>query len=237
MLPELFDMDGLVHHKFVPPWQSVAGHFYVQVLQRLCNAVRRKRRYRWQGHDNSPSYTSLVLQQFVAERHILSSPNHHTLWIWLQVIVGCSLPWKWVWRRHILQPWRTTNQMWWLNSWRFQKKPSVCASNNGQCNTPILGTFGLPIIYQIIKLCIVNLVALLFWYFTLYYILVFFTCSHWTLYAWWLFQPGLHYIHLLFCSPSPPPPSLSIYISVYVRVHSHYTSVDILCFISLSWEL
>jgi hypothetical protein len=32
MLPEFFDTDGVVHHKFVPPGQSVTGHFYMQVL-------------------------------------------------------------------------------------------------------------------------------------------------------------------------------------------------------------
>jgi hypothetical protein len=39
-LPELFDLDGLLHHEFVPPGQT--GHFYVQVLQR-------KRRDKWQA--------------------------------------------------------------------------------------------------------------------------------------------------------------------------------------------
>jgi len=29
------------------------------------------------------------------------------------------------------QPWRTSNQMRWANSGRFQKKPSACASNDG----------------------------------------------------------------------------------------------------------
>ena len=50
-------------------------HFYVQVLQRLHEAVRRKRRGRWQEewflyHDNAPSHTSPVVQQFLAEKSI-----------------------------------------------------------------------------------------------------------------------------------------------------------------------
>jgi hypothetical protein len=32
-LLELFAVDGLVHHEFVLPGQSVTGHFYVQVLR------------------------------------------------------------------------------------------------------------------------------------------------------------------------------------------------------------
>jgi transposase len=54
---------------------SVTGHFYVQVLQRLRDAVRRKRRYKRQGQwflrqDNALSHTSLVVQQFLAEKNI-----------------------------------------------------------------------------------------------------------------------------------------------------------------------
>jgi hypothetical protein len=33
MFPEFFDIDGLTHHEFVQPGQSVTGHFYVSVLQ------------------------------------------------------------------------------------------------------------------------------------------------------------------------------------------------------------
>jgi hypothetical protein len=59
-------------------------------LQRLGNVIWRKRRFKWQGqwflhHDNAQSRTSLAVQQF------LSSPNHCTLRITLQVTFGCSL--------------------------------------------------------------------------------------------------------------------------------------------------
>ncbi|KAG2455326.1 MOS1T transposase, partial [Polypterus senegalus] len=70
-----FDIDGLVHHEFVPSGQSVTGVFYVQVLQRLRDAVRRKRPDKWKGqwfmhHDNTPSHTSFVVQQFLADKNI-----------------------------------------------------------------------------------------------------------------------------------------------------------------------
>jgi hypothetical protein len=63
---------------------SVNGHFYVQVLQRLWDAVRRKRRNKQHGQwflhpDNAPSHTSLVVQLFLAEKNILPSSNHLTL--------------------------------------------------------------------------------------------------------------------------------------------------------------
>jgi hypothetical protein len=64
-----------VRHGFVSPGQSVTGHFCMQVLQRLRSKVQRKRRYKWQGqwflhHDNASSHTSLVVQQFLAEKNI-----------------------------------------------------------------------------------------------------------------------------------------------------------------------
>ncbi|PNF22845.1 hypothetical protein B7P43_G18091 [Cryptotermes secundus] len=48
MLIAFFDLDGFVHHEFVLPGQIVTGHFYMQVLQRLHNAVWRKRHDEWQ---------------------------------------------------------------------------------------------------------------------------------------------------------------------------------------------
>jgi hypothetical protein len=39
LLIPFFDIDGLVHHVFVPSGQIVTGHFYVQVLQRLRDAL------------------------------------------------------------------------------------------------------------------------------------------------------------------------------------------------------
>ena len=64
-----------MRHEFIPPGQTVNGHFYVQVLQRLHDAIRRKRRDKWQGewflhHDNAPSHTSLDVQQFFTEKSI-----------------------------------------------------------------------------------------------------------------------------------------------------------------------
>jgi len=74
MLIAFFDIAGVVHHEFVPPGQTVNGHFYVQVLQRLRDTVLRKRRDKWQvewflHQDNAPSHSSLV-QQFLAEKSI-----------------------------------------------------------------------------------------------------------------------------------------------------------------------
>jgi len=73
MLFAFIDIDGLVYHEFVPPGQTANNHFYVQLLQRLRDAVRSKRSDKWHGewflhHDDAPSHTSLVVQQFLAEK-------------------------------------------------------------------------------------------------------------------------------------------------------------------------
>jgi hypothetical protein len=74
VLIAFFHTDSLVHHEFAMPGQSVTGHFYVQVLQRLRDAGPRKRRHELQGQwflhrDNALSHTSLV-QQFLGEKNI-----------------------------------------------------------------------------------------------------------------------------------------------------------------------
>jgi hypothetical protein len=48
--PEFFDIDCFVHHELVSPGQNVTGHFHVQDLQRLSDAVGRKRRDTRQAH-------------------------------------------------------------------------------------------------------------------------------------------------------------------------------------------
>jgi hypothetical protein len=93
--PEFFDFNALDHHEFIPPGQNFTGHFYMQVLQRLCNAVRRKQRDKWQAgmwflhHTNALNHTSLVVQQFLAEKNIpiitqpLYSPDLAPSGFWL----------------------------------------------------------------------------------------------------------------------------------------------------------
>jgi len=41
MFIAFFDIDGVVHHGFVLRGHTVNGHFYVQILQSLRDAVRR----------------------------------------------------------------------------------------------------------------------------------------------------------------------------------------------------
>jgi hypothetical protein len=119
-----------VHREFVPTGLSVTGHFYVQVLQRLREAFRRKRRDKWQEqwflhHDNAPGHT-LVVQQFLAVENIsviTQSPHSPDLapsdsFLFLALKMGC-----------MGTRFETGHQ---IELRGFQKEPSAGASNKGK---------------------------------------------------------------------------------------------------------
>jgi hypothetical protein len=136
---EFFDINDLMHHEFVPPGQSVTGHSYeyFQVLQRLCNAVR-KRRYKWHGqwflyHNKAPSHTSFV-QQFLAEKNIsvITQPPHSPdlapSYFWLLTTLKMSF--KGTSFATVDIKWK--NGMLRSTSGRFQVNPSAGDSNDGR---------------------------------------------------------------------------------------------------------
>jgi len=60
-----FDIEGIVHKKFVPPEQTVNGTFCCDVLRRMRGNIRRKCPDKWRNntwalhHDNAPASPSL----------------------------------------------------------------------------------------------------------------------------------------------------------------------------------
>ncbi len=76
MLIVFFDIKGVVLMEFVPQGATVNAEFYVGVLSRLREAIRKKRREKWQNgwllhHDNAPSHTSFKVTNFLV-RHGIS---------------------------------------------------------------------------------------------------------------------------------------------------------------------
>jgi len=67
-----FDVRGIVHREFVPPGQTVNQEFYLEVLRRLRENVRRKHPELWRSddwflqHDNAPAYTVLSVIRYLA---------------------------------------------------------------------------------------------------------------------------------------------------------------------------
>ena len=76
MLISFFDHQGMVHHEFVPQGKTVNQHFYEEVLTRLVNKIRQKRRAFWARkswilhHDNAPAHTALSVKQFLVSKEI-----------------------------------------------------------------------------------------------------------------------------------------------------------------------
>lgn len=76
-----FDYCGVIHQEFVPQGQTVNKEFYVEVLRRLREDVRRKRPELWKNknwvlhHDNAPSHSSLLVGQYLASKQVAVLPH------------------------------------------------------------------------------------------------------------------------------------------------------------------
>ena len=82
MLIYFFDQKGIVNKEFVPPGQAVITAFYVEVLKRLWENVRRKRPDQWWNstwllyHDNAPAHAALLTDNnMTVVPHPLYSPD------------------------------------------------------------------------------------------------------------------------------------------------------------------
>jgi len=81
MLICFFDVRGIVHKEFVPPGQTVNQEFYLGVLRRLRENVRRKRPDLWRSgdwflhHDNAPAHTALSVRQFLTSQGMTLIPH------------------------------------------------------------------------------------------------------------------------------------------------------------------
>ena len=79
MLICFFDINGLVHFEFVLQGQTVNQQFYLEVLKRLRDAVRRKRPELWRSgewllhQDNAPAHTALSVRQFLTKNGITAA--------------------------------------------------------------------------------------------------------------------------------------------------------------------
>ena len=73
MLSCFFDSQGIVHHEYAPEGQTINMEYYLQVLRRLCEAVRRKRPDMWAAknfqlhHDNAHTHSAHVIYAFLAK--------------------------------------------------------------------------------------------------------------------------------------------------------------------------
>lgn len=81
LLTVFFDYNGVVHHEFLPEGRTVNKEYYLQVMRRLREAIRRKRPDLWQNnswllhHDNAPAHTSLLVRDFLAKNNTVITPQ------------------------------------------------------------------------------------------------------------------------------------------------------------------
>jgi len=81
MLIAFFDIDGLVHHEYVPRGQMVNKEFYKTVLHRFHDTVCRhclEKRHsgNWiLHHDSAPALRTVTTNEFLAKHNILSLPH------------------------------------------------------------------------------------------------------------------------------------------------------------------
>ena len=84
MLIVFFDYRGVVHHEFVPEGQTINKEYFMVVLRRLREAIRRKRPDLWADnswifhHDNVPSHSSLIVTEFLSkhETKVIAQPPY-----------------------------------------------------------------------------------------------------------------------------------------------------------------
>ena len=75
-LTVFFDWEGVVHHKYTPPGQTINKEYYLNVLCRLRDAVPQKELQLWATgdwqlhHDNTSAHASLLVQRFLVKHQI-----------------------------------------------------------------------------------------------------------------------------------------------------------------------
>ena len=73
MLTVFFDSEGVVHYEFLPQGRTVNKDYYLEVIQRLREEVRKKIPDAWREnewmlqHDNAPSHSSFLVRDFLAK--------------------------------------------------------------------------------------------------------------------------------------------------------------------------
>lgn len=68
------DIRGIIHYEFVPTGQTVNQVYYLEVLKRLREKVRRPELFTNNSwllhHDNAPAHTALSVREFLASKQI-----------------------------------------------------------------------------------------------------------------------------------------------------------------------
>jgi hypothetical protein len=75
-IDNFFDIKGIVHKEFIPPFQTMNGSFYCEILKQLREGIWHKHPDKWKKnswflhHVNAPAHTSVVVRQFLTSKNI-----------------------------------------------------------------------------------------------------------------------------------------------------------------------
>jgi hypothetical protein len=80
MLMVFFDSEGVVHYEVLPQGQTVNKEYYLEVMQRLREAVRKKkpdawRENRWMLQHDVPSHSLFLVRDFLAKHAMTVLPQ------------------------------------------------------------------------------------------------------------------------------------------------------------------
>ncbi|UYV71475.1 hypothetical protein LAZ67_8003425, partial [Cordylochernes scorpioides] len=81
LLVTFIDINGLVHHEFIPFGRTINQEVFFGIMRRLREAVRLKRPERWQNNDwifhvdNARPHTAHVVLQFLAKHSTIQIPH------------------------------------------------------------------------------------------------------------------------------------------------------------------
>jgi histone-lysine N-methyltransferase SETMAR len=75
MIVVFFDIQGIIMTQYIPPGQTVNQTYYIELLTKLREKIRRKRPELWKNgwilhKDNAPEYNALLVQQFLAKKQV-----------------------------------------------------------------------------------------------------------------------------------------------------------------------
>ena len=76
-----FDACGVIHHEYLPEGSTVNQTYYIEVLKRLRDAIRRKRSELWRSgdwffhHDDASAHSALRTREFLAKHSITVLPH------------------------------------------------------------------------------------------------------------------------------------------------------------------
>jgi histone-lysine N-methyltransferase SETMAR len=77
----VYGYEGVVHYEFLPQGRTANKEYYLEVMQRLREAVRKKRPDAWREnrwmlqHDNAPSHSSFLVRDFLAKHATIVIPQ------------------------------------------------------------------------------------------------------------------------------------------------------------------